>query len=66
MPTCNLSKTVHNKWLQASGNWMVDLYSATVDDYNRAALQSMGYYVFLKGGQNTVFVILGDIQDFGR
>ena len=38
MPTCNLSETMHNKWLQASGNKMVYLYSATVDDYSRAAL----------------------------
>ena len=31
---------------------MVDLYSETVDDYSRAALQSMGYYLFLKGGRS--------------
>ena len=31
---------------------MVDLYSATVDDYSRAALQSTGYYLFLKGGRS--------------
>ena len=30
---------------------MVDLYSATVDDYSRAALQSTGYFNFLKGGR---------------
>ena len=51
MPTCNLSETIHNKWLQASGNKMVDLYSATVDDYSKAALQSSGYFNFLKGGR---------------
>ena len=51
MPTCNLSETMHNKWLQASGNKMVDLYSTTVDDYSRAALQSSGYFNFLKGGR---------------
>ena len=50
--TCNLSETVHNKWLQASGNTMVDLYSATVDDYSRAALQSTAYFNFLKGGRS--------------
>ena len=38
MPTYNLLKIVHNKWLQASRNRMVNLYSATVDDYIRAAL----------------------------
>ena len=52
VPTCNLSETMHNKWLQASGNKMVDLYSATVDDYNRAALQSSGYFNFLKDGRS--------------
>ena len=52
--TFNLSKIVHNKWLQASGNWMVDLYSATMDDYNKTTLQSMGYYLFLKGGQRGI------------
>ena len=31
---------------------MVDLYSVTVDDYSRAALQSTGYYLFLKGGRS--------------
>ena len=50
VPTCNLSETIHNKWLQAPGNRMVDLYSATVDDYDRAALQSTAYFNFLKGG----------------
>ena len=30
---------------------MVDLYSAIVDDYSRAALQSTGYFNFLKGGR---------------
>ena len=31
---------------------MVDLYSATVDDYNKVALQSSGYFNFLKGGRS--------------
>ena len=50
VPICNLLKTIHNKWLQASGNKMVDLYSATGNDYSRVALQSTAYYNFLKGG----------------
>ena len=50
VPSYNLSKIVHNKWLQASGNKMVDLYSATVDDYSGATFQSTTYYNFLKGG----------------
>ena len=36
MPSCNLSETVHNKWLQQSGNRGSDLYVATVDDFVRA------------------------------
>ena len=33
MPSCNLAETVHNKWLQASGNKGDDLYIAAMDDY---------------------------------
>lgn len=29
MPTCNLVETMHNKWLQQSGNKMVYLYEVT-------------------------------------
>ena len=50
MPSCNLAETVHNKWLQASGNKGGDLYVATVDDYICAFLQVVAYYQFLKGG----------------
>ena len=50
MPSCYLAKTVHNKWLQASGNKGGDLYVATVDDYIRAFLQVVAYYQVLKGG----------------
>ena len=38
VPTCNLFKIVHNKWLQASGGKMIDVYHAIVDDFARAAL----------------------------
>jgi hypothetical protein len=41
VPTCNLAETMHNKWLQASGNNMIDLYDVTLNDYCRAALQVM-------------------------
>ena len=44
MPSCNLAETVHNKWLQASGNKGGDLDFATVDDYIRAFLQVVAYY----------------------
>jgi len=50
MPSCNLAESIHNKWLQASGNKGGDLYVATVDDYIRGFLQIFGYYQFLKGG----------------
>jgi hypothetical protein len=50
IPTCNLSETIHNKWQQASGKNVTDLYNATLDDYLRAAMQSVGYQNFLKGG----------------
>jgi len=36
MPFYNLDKTVHNKWLQQSGNKGEDLYIAIVDNYVRA------------------------------
>lgn len=49
MPSCNLAETVHNKWLQASGNNGSDLYVATVDDFIRAFLQVVNYYQYLKG-----------------
>ena len=50
MPSCNLAESVHNKWLQASGNKGGDLYVATVDDYIRAFLQVVAYYQFFKSG----------------
>src|SRR5579875_60245 len=50
MPSCNLAESVHNKWLQASGNKGGDLYMATIDDYIRAFLQVVAYYQFLRGG----------------
>ena len=49
VPTCNLSETMHNKWLQASGNHMLDPYEATIDDYCKSAMQSIQYQNFLKG-----------------
>ena len=49
IPTCNLSEIVHNKWLEAFRNKMVDLYHATLDDYSRATFQSICYYNYPKG-----------------
>ena len=52
MPTCNLAETVHNKWLQQSGNKMTCLYEATVDDMIRAFMQIANYRTWLKGGSD--------------
>ena len=49
MPSCNLAETVHNKWLQQSGNCGNDLYVATVDDFVRAFMQVVAYYQYLNG-----------------
>jgi hypothetical protein len=49
MPSCNLAETVHNKWLQQSGNHENDLYVATVDDFVRVFMQVSRYYQYLKG-----------------
>ncbi len=51
MPSCNLAESIHNKWLQASGNKGGDLYVAAVDDYVRAFLQVVGYHDFNGGGK---------------
>ena len=50
LPTCNLSETIHNKWIQTSGWKMADVYHATVDDFAQAALQSLFYFNYLRGG----------------
>jgi hypothetical protein len=49
MPSCNLAETVHNKWLQQSGDRGKDLFVATVDDFVRAFMQCVAYYQYLKG-----------------
>jgi hypothetical protein len=49
MPLCNLTETIHNKWLPASRNNGGDLYVAIVDDFVRGFLQVVNYYQFLKG-----------------
>ena len=49
MPSCNLSETVHNKWLQMSGNRGNNLFDATSDDSIRAWMQMTNYCAYLKG-----------------
>jgi hypothetical protein len=50
MSKCNLAKSIHKKWLQASGNKGGNLYVAIVDDYIRAFFQVVTYHQFLKDG----------------
>jgi hypothetical protein len=38
MPSCNLSETAHNKWLQQFGYRGNDLFAATCDDKIRAVM----------------------------
>ena len=52
MPSCNLAETVHNRWLQQSGNQMMCLYEATVDDLIRAFMQTTNYRTYLKRGRS--------------
>ena len=49
LPLCNLSKTVHNKWLQMSGKRGNNLFDATCDDSIRAWMQMTNYRAYLKG-----------------
>lgn len=48
---CNLTKTVHNKWLQQFGNNMTCLYEATMNDLIYIFLQIANYMSWLKGFQ---------------
>jgi hypothetical protein len=49
MPSCNLSETAHNKWLQQFGNHGNDLFAATCNDKIRAVMQMTNYRAYLKG-----------------
>ena len=49
LPSCNLSETVHNKWLQMSGKRGNNLFDATCDDSIRAWMQMTNYRAYLKG-----------------
>ena len=51
MPSCNLAKSVHHKWLMQSGNTMECIYEATMDDMVRAFMQITNSREWLKGGQ---------------
>jgi hypothetical protein len=49
LPSCNLSETVHNKWLQMSGKRGNNLFDATCDDSIRAWMQMTNYRAYLRG-----------------
>ena len=49
LPSCNLSETMHNKWLQMSGKQGNNLFDATCDDSIRAWMQMTNYRAYLKG-----------------
>jgi len=50
MPLCNLSETIHNNWLQMSGNRGNNLFlNATCDDSIRAWMQITNYRAYFKG-----------------
>ena len=49
MPFCNLSETVHNKWLQMLGKQANNLFDATCDDSIRAWMQMTNYRAYLRG-----------------
>jgi hypothetical protein len=49
MPSCNLSKTVHNKWLQQSSNRGNNLFAGTYNNKIRAVMQMTNYRAYFKG-----------------
>lgn len=70
MPTYNLAKMMHNKWLQPSGNKMTCLYEAMIDDMIRAFMQIANYRSWFKGGYswkkpNQTSLKLKTIADIG-
>ncbi len=47
MPTCNLSKIIHNTWLQQSRKKGKDIFNATFDDLIKALKQYTHYRMHL-------------------
>jgi hypothetical protein len=56
MLTCNLSKIVHNVWLQHSGTtlreWGSCLHAMMAEDYVQAFKHTTLCYLFKKGGRS--------------
>ena len=49
LPSCNLSKIMHNKWLEMSEKRVNNLFDTTCDDSIRAWMQMTNYQAYLKG-----------------
>jgi hypothetical protein len=49
MSTCNLSKIIHNIWVQLSSKRGTCLFAATFDNYVLTFKKSYSYYAFLQG-----------------
>ena len=50
IPTCNLTESVHNKWLQASGKQGSGLFMTTTNDWVCAFIQMANYRSYLCRG----------------
>ena len=62
LPSCNLSETVHNKWLQMSGKRRNNLFDATSDDSIRAWMQMTNYWAYLKGYASRSGPLKGELR----
>ena len=49
LPSCNLSETMHNNWLQMFGKRGNNLFDTTCDDSIWAWMQMTNYWAYLKG-----------------
>ena len=49
LPSCNLSETVHNKWLQMSGKRGNNLFHAICDDRISVWMQMTNYRAYERG-----------------
>lgn len=50
IPNCNIAESIYNKWLQAFGHKVGNLYVAVVDDSIQAFFQVVAYQQFIKNG----------------
>jgi hypothetical protein len=62
MPSYNLSETVHNKWLQQSGNRGNDLFAATCNDKIQAVMQMTNYRAYLKGKSSGIGLLKQELM----